>query len=163
MDDAPRSTLFIDPAKKVPTPLTNPPPLRLSILHLFFFMTGTALALLPARVFGNSENLPQFVFVYFILTALCDGAAIASIGVWIERKLRGDRGFPSQPGHWALLASGLAAIVSLGMWLVVLLFRDSWIFYTNFGLADLACAICLAVGANYEDSADPQESQHLVC
>jgi len=94
---------------------------RLSIAHLLLWMAGTAVALTYFRQFfwngdsgdaaRNQLQLAQRVFA--CLQAPFYGAAISSVPLAVWQWCRGNRSFPTQPGHWLLLLQGVSIVAGI--------------------------------------------------
>jgi hypothetical protein len=101
------------------TKLPPESPERLSIAHLLLWTTMSAalLGIDRALEWWGPRNSSREVFGQFM--ALCYaplfGASAAATCLMAWRWIMGGPRFPSQPGHWLLVVSGLSAIVSLGL------------------------------------------------
>lgn len=110
-------------AELPPTP-PEPPPLRLSILHLLMWMTGSAVLLALRSEEGRFQlhedsQAWEEVLAYVLAAgmAINGGVALASLGMLVQFGFRRSSPFPRHPGHWILIALGLTSVVRIGGWL----------------------------------------------
>src|SRR4051794_1801387 len=99
-------------------PDDHPPRNRLTIAHLMLWTIGTAIALgfyraLAISLEGQSERIIAVSQVLALIYSLPAGARIGGFLLFALKRLRGERGFPSQPGQWLLIIEGLSALASL--------------------------------------------------
>jgi hypothetical protein len=133
-------------------PFAKSPPLRLSILHLFFFMTCTALVMATNtwwQIDSFPEQLRTRLFFLHFINSFVHGAAISAVAIAIEQRFRPLPAFPREPGHWLFLELGIGILVAL-------LTRFSWVVADELNLAIsafgniliyVAHATCLVIGA----------------
>ena len=100
-------------------PPTRPPGIRLSIAHLMLWTLGSAIILACFRAMSSrQEELPDAVVrlqpIYHLAYSVTLGAQLGSVLLFAVRRMRGQSGFPGQPGHWLLLIEGVSAILILG-------------------------------------------------
>jgi hypothetical protein len=89
--------------------LAEPPQPRLSIAHLMLWMLSSAVFLALARFLprGVPEEMRTLLLFYQGAQAMINGAAVATVPIWITRLVRGGPPFPTAPGHYlALLGAG---------------------------------------------------------
>lgn len=104
------------------------PPLR--IAHLMLWTAGSAVILAMYRGAYDSidyqvPNAMRTIFnVHRILSSIIYGAAIASVAVFVHRRLTKGPRFPVQPGHWLLFNQGLLVLVTLPGWCVFVLLQS---------------------------------------
>ncbi len=95
-----------------------PPRRRLTIAHLMLWTLGCAIALGLQRansLTNQADNrLSIFLQYYFLLYSIHAGARIGAVLLFGWVTWRGDRSFPSQPGHWLLLNEGVGVLL---LWL----------------------------------------------
>jgi hypothetical protein len=108
-------------------PFAEPPPRRrLSIAHLMLWTLGCAVALGFYREFSLAQQRPEnpssMAFqVFGLLYCIPAGARIGSVLLFGWMCCRGDKSFPTQPGHWLLLNEGISHLLSwLGRCAVIL-------------------------------------------
>ena len=108
------------------------PPLR--IAHLMLWTAGTALVLGMYRATYDSIDyeLPNSIRTIFnvnrILSSIIHGAAIASVVIFVHRRLTKGPPFPVQPGHWLLFIQGLLVLITLPGWSVFVLLQSQGTF-----------------------------------
>lgn len=115
-------------AMNSPTEIDAPPPLRLSILHLLMWTTGSALLATYLRAFpaDRFEGTLGAVLLGMQLTyAVIGGLGIASVGMLFQYGFHQNARFPREPGHWLLLATGVGILVGLIVrWTTFLVFAE---------------------------------------
>jgi len=100
----------------VPEASSKPPPNRLAISHLMLWTLGSGVVLAFHRLqevptSGTPPGIQIAISSFAIFNSLPSGAAVGSLALWAYRRCRGRVGFPTQPGHWLLLASGLLTVL----------------------------------------------------
>src|SRR5262245_47816764 len=99
-------------------PFAEPPPRRrLTIAHLMLWTLGCAVALGFYREITLAQQRPDGRFqivmqVFGLLYCIPAGARIGTVFLFAWMTWRGDRSFPTQPGHWLLLTEGVSALLS---------------------------------------------------
>jgi len=130
-DASPGSPFAEDASTAGPIPVAEivyPPQPPLGIGHMMLWMVGSGLLLAVYRTFLDADLaqrpnwLPICQMVSSVMYGIPGGAAVASLILTAQRRLRGGPAFPCQPGHWLLFATGsiitLQAAGYLVMWLV---------------------------------------------
>lgn len=99
------------------------PPLR---IHHFLVWTGVlALSLVFVTLLDRPNAMDRaapWTFVVVMVNKLLQSAAITCLGfgiVWRSNSLK----FPSQPGHWMIVQTGLTGITLLMGFLILVLIR----------------------------------------
>src|SRR5262245_22197408 len=99
-------------------PFAVPPPRRrLTIAHLMLWTLGCAIALGFYREITMAQQPPgnrsAMAFqVFGLLYCIPAGARIGSVLLFGWMICRGDKSFPTQPGHWLLLNEGISHLLS---------------------------------------------------
>jgi hypothetical protein len=89
------------------------PPNRLTIGFLMLWTVGASLVLGANRGLRDADVQAQSNLthsLYILCYSITIGVAIASVGLFLHRKMTGRAGFPTQPGHWFLLIRGFSTI-----------------------------------------------------
>src|SRR5436190_17187642 len=107
-------------------PAESPPPERLSIAHLMLWTLGSAISLGLYRAITLAQRpddrLTVVSQVFALIYCLPAGARIGGVLLFAWKTLKGDRSFPTQPGHWLLVVEGISTLLlSLG-WAATVLF-----------------------------------------
>src|SRR5437762_4596 len=99
-------------------PFAEPPPRRrLSIAHLMLWTLGCALALGFYRSIELEQQRPDdrfsLILQYFGLPyCIPAGARVGAVFLFGWMTWRGDKSFPTQPGHWLLLIEGTSILLT---------------------------------------------------
>lgn len=130
---------------------TEPPRIRLSILHLMLWTVGSALILASFRALSSPiaelpKEMAQLQPFYHLAYSLTLGAQVGSVLLFAVRRLNRQGGFPEQPGHWLLLVEGISAMLMFAGYGVFLLGFDAdaanvYLFYALQIPNVLACSI----------------------
>lgn len=125
-----RAAIRVILAAAMTSAATEPPRIRLSILHLMLWTLGSALILACFRALGSpSEELPKEIAelqpFYHLAYSLTLGAQVGSVLLFAVRRLNRQFGFPAQPGHWLLLVEGISAMLMLAGYGLFLLCFDA--------------------------------------
>lgn len=118
-----------------PAEIDSPAPIRLSILHLLMWTTGSALLATYLRDFpaDRFEGTLGAVLLGMQLTyAVIGGLGIASVGMLFQYGFRQNARFPREPGHWLLLASGVGSLAGLAAYGIATFYE-----FSNMGRASL--------------------------
>lgn len=100
------------------------PQSRLGIIHLLGWITGVAMvlagyrAVLDAGWLGIPLDQYEATRWWQLGYGLAYGAGLSTLGLLVWRRLRGDRCFPSHPGHWLLVFGGLALMIDAAAFVV---------------------------------------------
>jgi hypothetical protein len=97
------------------TELRLRPPSRLSIIHLFGWMTVVAVLLAIMEWLSKAELHPQrdgFAIFRDIFTCALSGIAVSSLVLMFARRWKGVP-FPVEPGEWILVVVGLTTLIHL--------------------------------------------------
>lgn len=91
---------------------------------------GTAIALGFYRALAlggeeHNERITALSQVFGLIYSLPTGARIGGLLLFVLKHVRGERGFPSQPGQWLLVIEGLSAVVSWTGRAIALLFTQN--------------------------------------
>ena len=89
----------------------------LSIVHLMAWITGSAFILTGYRLleFDRDSTSPSIMIAFQSLNAMIQGAAMASVGLWAWRRMRGGARFPVAPGHYLLCIIGCNTVLQWGL------------------------------------------------
>jgi len=109
-------------------PFAEPTPRRrLTIAHLMLWTLGCAIALGFYRGRILAEQRPDDRFaaaqqVFALIYCLPAGARIGGVLLFAWMMCRGDKSFPTQPGHWLLLCEGISVLLQwLGRTAIILI------------------------------------------
>lgn len=103
-------------------------PLRLSIAHLLLWTLATAAWLAIGRESLTPAETPRERTAWsalLIFSSMFQGAAVCGVGLWLDATVRRRYRFPTEPGHWLLLASGAQGLTGLIVYAVWMLEPDS--------------------------------------
>src|SRR6476620_8292961 len=108
----------------------QPPRNRLTIAHLMLWTLGTAISLAFYRALSSDGQFPSDRYktaslVFGLVYSLPAGARIGGLFFLGLKRARGERDFPSQPGHWLLVVEGLSTILAFGGQAIVTLIFGS--------------------------------------
>jgi hypothetical protein len=105
--------------KMQPSPRGGP---RLRVSHLLVWTLGCAVGFAAYRWLTPPGPMPTrtrvLSWAYDLLMGVAFGTLLAGVGVLAYRRGRGDRSYPSLPGHWLLLF-GIGAALADGVAVVV--------------------------------------------
>ncbi len=101
----------------VPVAEDPPPPVRISLLHLFAWMTASALVLgIDSRLvhyFYQTAEQTRVLQVLEVFRAAITGLALTSLLWLVQYGFSNPARFPRLPGHWIFLSLGISAASSL--------------------------------------------------
>jgi len=119
-------------------------PERLSILYLMIWTAGSAVILAfyrQALVQSSSPSNPLWLqTLYALLMSPLQGAGVGAVALMAWRRFRGGRPFPTQPGHWLLVITGVMALLTWPAYLLNRAFAPS-----SFGAYVLIYRVPLAI------------------
>jgi hypothetical protein len=101
------------------SPIDPPPRNRLTIAFLMLWTLGSAIVLACNRALEDPQlgnQLGLAYSLYLMCYAIAQGVAVASVPLFIARRMTRQGGFPTQPGHWILLIRGLTMLAWLAGW-----------------------------------------------
>jgi len=97
------------------SPFAQPPRRRITIAHLMLWTLGCAIALglYRANYLADQSDtrLSGILQYYFLLNSIPAGARIGAVLLFGWMIYRGDKSFPTQPGHWLLLNEGVYVLL----------------------------------------------------
>jgi hypothetical protein len=101
------------------------PRFALGLRHLLLFIAGVSIGLALNRLIREMtvELPPVFDTVnmlYGYALAVTHGVGVAALLAWITRLEARTGQFPTEPGHWILIADGLANVVGLAAFVVAM-------------------------------------------
>ena len=111
----------------------------LTIGHIMAWTMGTALLLVFFKInrsmYGELDShIRATISGQYIAHCLIQGPAVAFLGVFLVRKIRGGAPLPVEPGHWMLLVGGVSAVFGLLVNLIRYQIQgfafDSWLYFT---------------------------------
>jgi hypothetical protein len=103
---------------------------RLTIAFLMLWTLGSALILACNRALEDSQPSGQLGMAhsfYLLGYALTYGVALASVPIFLTRKITGSCDFPTQPGHWILIVRGFTILLWMAGWACRVAIERLWI------------------------------------